>query len=190
VASPSPEFAVRQGLALHVAFEIRQMVGAALLIDSTDDVVTDNALLESTLLHARALIEFLLNIGHRPTDVTASTFLPGWEIEAEHRESLDAPRKLLNKHLAHLTTDRVTDRRQAWPYPEIVNELIDHLRRYHAQLPHESQARYSIGGELERVDAALGRDQDAETALSSTTPPPIFTVNQGHNRLTLSDFVD
>jgi hypothetical protein len=188
---PSPEFMARQGQALHVAYEVGQMVGAAIRIDSAPDDVTHNALLESTLLHARSLIDFLLN-GGRKTDIRGSTLLPGWEIEAEHRQGLEDRKLLLDKHLAHLTPERVSDGKQHWPHPEIVNELVGHLRRYHTRLPHDSQARFSIGFELQRVDAALAEGWDGRSVLMSTTnSSPVITVNRsGHTRLTLSDFVD
>jgi hypothetical protein len=55
---------------MHLAYEIEQMVDAALRITAAVDLPTRNALLESTLLHARALIEFLLGSG-RSTDILA-----------------------------------------------------------------------------------------------------------------------
>src|SRR5262245_4803477 len=166
------------------------MVGAALRIDSAADAVIHNALLESTLLHARSLTDFLLN-GGRSTDITGSTFSPGWEIKAEYKQDLVDRKLLLDKHLAHLTPERVTDGKQSWPYPDIVNELVGHLRRYHAQLPYDSQAKFSIGVELDKVDKAVTLEWRADTAVTSTTntSPTVTVTSGGRNRLTLSDFV-
>jgi hypothetical protein len=66
-------FADRISLAsLTVAYEVEQMADAALAIDAALTVPIHHALLESTLLHARALIEFLLN-GKEKRDIRPRT---------------------------------------------------------------------------------------------------------------------
>ncbi len=76
----------RLAAAAHVGYELRQMAGAAIRIDNAPDEATHDSHLESTLLHARNLIEFLIGaqIGRgRTTDVRAQVFvrLPAaWDV--------------------------------------------------------------------------------------------------------------
>ena len=54
----------RLAAAAHVGYQLRQMAGAAIRIDNAPDEATHDSHLESTVLHARNLIEFLIG-AHR-----------------------------------------------------------------------------------------------------------------------------
>jgi hypothetical protein len=88
----------------HVAYEVIQMTWAAGNLEArwnTTDARGDecNAVLESALLHARSLIEFMLDETRRPDDIRPDDFYPGWPGPADHLgDELDDERKLLHKH--------------------------------------------------------------------------------------------
>src|SRR5437764_14269800 len=106
-----------QGGALAVEYESTQMVESALRLPTADeDAVAKNAYLESCLLHARALIEFLLGNG-RATDIRAEHLAPGWELGESACGRFKARKDAIDKHLAHLTWTRVTGGAPACPYP-------------------------------------------------------------------------
>ena len=78
-----------------------------------------NALVESSLLHTRVLIDALLNRGQEPDDVILRTLLSGLPKSPKvdqsatalrtaygNRNQVDAPCWTLNKRLAHLTSVR------------------------------------------------------------------------------------
>ena len=97
----------------HVRYELTQMVGAAIRVDGMDpatrseryDDITNNALLESALLHVRSLIDFLTDSG-RKTDVRASTFGTPPTLSANERKHLAQVKRDLDQHLAHITEAR------------------------------------------------------------------------------------
>lgn len=93
--------------ALH---QYRQLLPRVLRAGSAEQAFL-NPLMDAIAVHARALIEFFYG---RPSgrsrreDLRASDFVPGWDLEiptrlAEHLDQLD-------KHLAHITLRRATDR--------------------------------------------------------------------------------
>lgn len=100
------------------------------LVDAHGHRDADNAFLESSLLHARNLIEFLIGrSSRRATDMAPEDFSEGWEPRPEPsirrlREHLDQ----IDKHLAHLTWARVDWRKDAtaeyWNYPELATDVL------------------------------------------------------------------
>jgi hypothetical protein len=119
-----------QAAVMHIAYELDQMVDAAVRITRAEDSPTQNALLESTLLHARALIELLLGTG-KPNDIRAGDIAPGWPLPTGAARTALKQRKLaIDRHLSHLTWTRVDDGKAVWPYPHLVREVVDHLRGF------------------------------------------------------------
>jgi hypothetical protein len=118
----------------HVGYEATQMTRAATLIGpgvptSTDDQrFAWNAALESALLHARALIDFMLDGKSHDDDIRPGDFYPGWSGPPPAvRTRLDRERKLLHKHLVHLTWKRVAAEPAAWDHFATVRLIIDQL---------------------------------------------------------------
>lgn len=131
---PNDSHSVAMG---HVAYEVTQMTRAATLIGpgvptATDDQRTAwNAALESALLHARALIEFMLDPKKHDDDIRPDDFYPGWAGPPPAvRARLDAERKLLHKHLSHLTWKRVSDEPAAWDHNATVRLIVDQLASF------------------------------------------------------------
>jgi hypothetical protein len=94
-----------------VGYEVDQMTWAAGQLPipppttlSAAEGTAQNAALESALLHARSLIEFILDKPRRSDDMRPADFYPGWEgPPADVREQLDDERRLLHKYLVHLS---------------------------------------------------------------------------------------
>ena len=93
----------------HIVYEIDTMVTATLrhreIEDAGGDWIERNINLESALLHARALIEFLVRKSGRDDYMFPSDFGSGWDTSQcrEVASQLGA----LNAHLAHLTWTRL-----------------------------------------------------------------------------------
>jgi hypothetical protein len=186
----------RMAAALAVGYELRQLADAALRIDSASDVVTKNALLESTLLHARVLIEFLIGRDGNGKDIRADELCPGWLTDATAREDLERRLKAIDQHLAHLSRARVTEGKQVWPYPRIVRELVGHMHRYHKTMKAAGILfAASIGYELARIDTEAPLAWPSETIYTgdlntgSGRPNPL-TFNRTSDPLELFDFVE
>lgn len=74
----------------------------------------ENALLEAVLLHNRCLINFVcgnLKGGHAKNDIQPADFLrrDWWPEDEQFDRQLRGRLPMLNKHLAHLSWERVTD---------------------------------------------------------------------------------
>jgi hypothetical protein len=114
------------------------------------DGVAQNAALESALIHARSLIEFMLDPGKYEDDMRPDDFYPNWPGPPEEvRSQLDADRKLLNKFLVHLTWERVTDEAPEWDARHTVRTIVGQLDGYANHL--------SAGAERREVDGAVVR---------------------------------
>lgn len=81
-----------------------------------EDGIVADACLEAMLVHARSVLEFLLNKPRFETDIGRSDFPgPDWEMPASPLATdLRTDMKVINKHLAHLTWDRVDDSEAPW----------------------------------------------------------------------------
>jgi hypothetical protein len=181
--------------ALHVGYELRQMAGAALRIDSATDEVTHFALLESTLLHARNLLEFL-GVRDRDSgmDVRATEFVSDWSLDPKARRELRKRLDAIDKHLAHLSWARVNDMPQRWPYPRIVRELVGHMRTYHQAMTASGVAfDNAIGDELDTIDREAPLVWQSETVYSNVDTATSHTValtSRTQDPLQLSDFTE
>ena len=102
-----------------------------------------SAILESFLLHARNIRDFLCNDGSRhPDDVFASQFVQSSDTWKKNRPPLGSylaqNRDRLNKMLAHISDDRLGYMAAPkWQVATIFNELIAIWRAFVAALPPE-----------------------------------------------------
>ena len=106
---------------------------------SGEKTVLENAVLESFLVHARNLVDFLQGQSNRNDTIKRSEFALGkrW---SPVRGSL--PKDLIrqaSKHMAHLTWDRIPlDQEQPWWHMEIAQQVLDVLDHW-ATMLHEGR---------------------------------------------------
>ena len=110
---------------------------ARLLRAGPVDGVASNAYLESMLLHARALAEFFVLSRSRPTDIRRWDFADEWTptpAEAVTRLTDHVP--TLDRHLSHLTWERVEAGTPLWEYHGVADDVLtiafawlDHLNK-------------------------------------------------------------
>lgn len=117
----------------HVAYEVWMMTFAATQLVSTGDDqslpevgVVQNAYLESTLLHARSLADFLVRDSGRKADIRRIDFADEWKPEPDEAVTrVKGSLNDLNKHLAHLTWDRVTNAGPTqWNAAALVTDIV------------------------------------------------------------------
>jgi hypothetical protein len=94
------------------------------------DSILNNALLESFLLHARALLAFLYANTPRLDDVVAEDFIPDWGSKRPTEPAtLSQVHFRVGKELAHLTYQRlsVTAEAKMWNFVEVAKEMSNVL---------------------------------------------------------------
>ncbi|HYD93348.1 MAG TPA: hypothetical protein VEB18_02745 [Candidatus Paceibacterota bacterium] len=93
-----------------------------------------SAILESFLLHARILIDFLESNRKNKDDLTCSDFtdINGNPLQGEVVNLKVGVKEAINKHLAHLTLKRTNGKAQ-WRMGEIRNELNKSFRSFVAK---------------------------------------------------------
>jgi hypothetical protein len=109
--------------ARHVAYELIEMDLMAVRVLRDE---YENHHLESALLHARSLIEFLIGRERRHrNDISPDDFVEGWWApEGPHTDRLRAALPVIDQHLSHLTWTRVTQGAQSWSYPDMRNDVL------------------------------------------------------------------
>lgn len=109
-----------------------------LAIDNQGKGVIHNALLESFLIHARILIEFLYKNKPYKDTVRASQYFtsdsPWKSIRPQKTELLKTTETDAHKQLAHLTYTRLQGKRE-WPYIKIANDIEAVLQVFYENLP-------------------------------------------------------
>ena len=108
----------------------------ALAQGKATDSLMHNALVESFLIHARLLIEFLYGKRTKPDDIRPEDWLgPGkWEkIRPRKGELLDDTHLCAHKFLVHLTTTRL-DRKKEWGHIAILDEINTRLDEFLKQV--------------------------------------------------------
>jgi hypothetical protein len=122
---PTPD---QKDIALgHFLYRVEQLIGASLSRQVNHQMV-HNALVESTLIHSRALLEFFEREsrtkdrkGYEKDDVLLAdySFSPAKvNINPSYKERLD-------KDLAHFTySERVTQDQKTWNYKELVHPIL------------------------------------------------------------------
>ena len=124
----------------HIGYELWMMAAASNRIRSSKqagDGVGANAYLESMLLHARALADFFVHTKRGfPSDIRRTDFTDtDWEpapAELVARIKVNSP--VIDKHLAHLTWERVDDDPQEWHYPDVAADLVAVADKWSAHL--------------------------------------------------------
>jgi hypothetical protein len=128
----------------HLFYEIETLFGLANIFASGNDIHTsspadtqlvDMALIESSVIHARNIIEFLYPRRVRKTDVVAADFLNSGEwvrIRPAISESLLAARDRANREIAHLTSSRIMGPppHKSWNFPALARELYPILKLF------------------------------------------------------------
>jgi len=100
-----------------------------------------NALLESFVVHVRALMDFLYNDNPKPDDVIAEDYFENAEEWRKLRpvlsESLKQAKRRAGKEVAHLTYARieVTPETKPWRFVDIANEIAAVLNTFLGNVP-------------------------------------------------------
>ena len=112
----------------NVFYELWMMAEASSRIRSgrlAKDDVAANAFLESMLLHARATTDFFIMDRRYPSDIQRTEFAPEWIPEpTDAVKRIRAHVKLINKHLAHLTWERLDNESPPWDYNDIADDIL------------------------------------------------------------------
>lgn len=161
----------------HVAYELEVLVTSALAVKAAtvedagwpiDPEMTaasyaeNNGLLEACLLHTRNLTDFLILTG-RAGDVRRTDFVANWAPpKSEHTRYLRSIRPLLDKHLAHITWDRVLNPTKPWDHYQITRSVLHVFAAFLAALkdsesPHLEKLRHVHNVLVTRFDDELER---------------------------------
>lgn len=116
----------------NLQYEIWMLLSLADLMSKDvgrDNVVVNNALVESFMIHARVLLEFLYAQKPRPDDIIAEDFLAEpeqWEkIRIPKTDLLETVHDRVSKEAVHLTYARLkqTPESKQWAFVEIANDI-------------------------------------------------------------------
>lgn len=90
------------------------------LLVSKENIILRTLVLESFLLHARILIDFLEGKGSFKDDLTCSDFIDGSgkAIQGQTVNLKSDIKKVMNKHLTHMTKKRLTEK-PVWDITDI-----------------------------------------------------------------------
>lgn len=174
----------------HLLYEIQELAEMPAWVakfDTEGPAVLKVATLESCLVHARLIIEFLMGRpksngngrqNRHPGDIRPSMFTDSWH--PTHPTMFDAYLNRLDKHLVHLTTERgtVTVDDGSWAMNE-VSKILRAMEAFALVLTTEGSRHGPT------IDSACNRGlslqpvppSDAITA--STTTPPEATIITG-----------
>lgn len=160
----------------HLLYEIQMLFETARALATADraserDVrmwATHNALLESFIIHARVLLDFLYSSRRKPDDVIAQDFLDNASAWLQQRPKksrlLKTSHKRVGKELAHLTYARlaVTPDEKQWQFVDIANEIGGVLKKFLRLVP-EWRVSDPFRGFLSQAVSAEGeaRPEDA-----------------------------
>ncbi len=108
-----------------------------LAIDNKGKGVIHNALVESFLIHARILIEFLYKNQPYKDTVRASQYFtsdsPWKSIRPQKTQLLKTTEQDAHKYLAHLTYTRLQGKKR-WPFIKIATDIETVLKVFHENL--------------------------------------------------------
>lgn len=119
---PKPTRTQLRAMAQHVTYEFWMLdrVARALALGLCGDGPLNNALLESFVMHARVLLEFLFPENPRNDDLVASDYFDSPEDWEKARGKLPPElvrvRKRVGKEVAHLTLARLTVKLEEKPW--------------------------------------------------------------------------
>jgi hypothetical protein len=126
----------------HVYYEFDMLLGLSDLwtrvgrisAPSDDDALRiKNALVESSVIHVRNVVDFLYIDNPGETDVVAADFYaPGaWKAERPASSSvLDRAKRRANKEIAHLSSSRMAGEppEKLWNFPALAKDLLPIMR--------------------------------------------------------------
>lgn len=144
-----------------ITHQIWQATCAHLLADDpTIGEATRNALVESTLIHLRSLIGFLLADSPGPPKPLKSDVRPSWFRGGElwipggkrHRKALYSFHEAVSRTAAHAVVTTVVHP-GSWPIPEALLVVGEDLGTFTRTLPPEEQDRFTSDGN--RIRTAL-----------------------------------
>jgi len=152
----------------HLPYEIDMLrVAAARLSKVKRRGVDANICIEVFCVHARNLIEFLDERKKvQPGDFKASQFAPGYTCKVD----LEDKRVRINKRIAHLTTERVSDPKiSAAECLVIYPKLEKEIERFMACLTTERRSDLSARFKVPRQDIVMVANPDAVLQGVTTT---------------------
>jgi hypothetical protein len=126
----------KQAVLEAVFYEVEQLLAASLI--KTNDIYINNALLESTLVHARILLDFFeksrratYREGNRRTELD-DVLAVDYGFVAQEVQIPPNDRERLNKDLAHLTYSRATRKPKDrwWDYTQVVYPILTRSREF------------------------------------------------------------
>jgi len=145
------------------------------------DQMLRNAMLEAHLLHARCLIEFLLNKDSAykgtPQSIVARDLLPSWTptdtitLADEHKQICDS--------LSHLSIKRVRAVNRDWDVRAMLDLIVRELEALTAQLgnaAHEVSLSATVANARAAHARALAPLADPKSAFGSTASPAAGVV--------------
>lgn len=144
----SPDDLKRAWVEVQYEYSMLEQTATLLHAGNLDDTTVQNAVLESFLLHARALIDFFYPTRPRPDDIIAADFFSSadeWEsLRAPPDPELEETRTRAHKRLAHLSFERLnaTPETREWDVAAIFGKLE---AAYEAFKQHASAAIGSSG---------------------------------------------
>lgn len=156
--------------AAHLGYELWQMTLAAAELERLNatqqpgvadlkDGVVYNALLESALLHCRELIDVLVNPNRSGDDIRLNDFGSQWTISPQDEAKLAPVKRLLNKHLVHLTWKRVDDEPDPWAYQDTIALLAQVYEQVRRDLLTQVQRGACPAGVVHQLALHLGTAQ-------------------------------
>lgn len=112
-----------------VGREMRWMAWASIRLAQADpagDAPSYNAYIDSTHLHARALIDFFVRTPRFKSDIWRTDLAPDWTpAPADAADRLVQSYPVMNILLAHMTWERVDKATPNWNYPNIADDIIE-----------------------------------------------------------------
>jgi hypothetical protein len=173
---------LKEGLK-HVGYELYMLAeSAAQLAATVWGSVEHNAYLEAQLLHARSLIDFFVVVkdekSYRPDDMRRTEFAREWTpAPAEAVVRLRAAPKVIHKHLAHLTWERINTAGTEWKYVTIAGDVVDVARAWNNHLAADGTELWEVlMRPLALSEAAVRRGRVQATAITTTSVDSIEIV--------------
>jgi hypothetical protein len=139
---------------LYEAGMLHEVTGKLMNRYHKDDLVVENALLESLGVHARNLIDFLwLGAPMKVTDAIASDYVNDWKAPAMS-ERLSSVKNRVGKEMVHLSYNRldVPEDEKGWQVLGIGPEIIGAFGKFATEVPMDRVPE----GWHERAYAATG----------------------------------
>ena len=156
----------------HVTYEAGMLVGTFEPLKALPDSIARNAALESFLIHARAMDDFLSSDKARSDDVVAKHYMESWTSESVL--PADA-RKAVNKLVAHLTSKRLD--KQPVNIADVLDAVIGQFEKFLEELPPERRGWFG------KVEGFLTRARNDDAMTFTTTSTTVVSILRPGTRL-------